>query len=188
MRGNVARATLLVSGKNERAEFQRTVKICQETATELPAIYLSEGRPYQQLWNAQGHTHSGVATATPVATNHAANPIPGSSGNGHSSHSDAMDLSDATGTHQKTSEEERMARLHDGRCLYGGGIGHMVRNWPIKSRNPVRAVTTQIELDRQADPNTLTHPNTSTLMHVNTFSGGGTRGGNGGNQGQSGNA
>ena len=178
----------LLLGRTKGLSFNELVKICQETDTESRAIHLSEGRSYQQPRNAQGHTHSRVATAAPLATNHAANPVPSGSGNGHSPHPDAMDLS-ATGTRGKISDEERAARLRDGRCLYCGGMGHMARNCPNKSRNPFRAAAAQIESDRHSDPNALTHPNTSTSTHVNPFGGGGgARGGNGGNQGQSGNA
>jgi len=99
-----------------------------------------------------------------------------------------MDLN-TIGTCGKILEEEWVARLRDGCCLYCGGMGHMAHNCPNKSRNPFCTAVAQIESDRHSDLNALIHLNMSTSTHVNPFGGGGgTTGGNGRNQGQSGNA
>jgi len=105
-----------------------------------------------------------------------------------------MDLS-AINARRKISEEEQAARLREGRCLYCGGVGHLARNCPNKTRNPFRAATAQVDPNPNPNPNTIeNHPNANPNPNTSTnpFSGGGGGGnwGSGGNggQGQSGNA
>jgi len=69
----------LLLGRTKGLSFNELVKICQETDTESHTIHLSEGRSYQHPPNAQGHNHSRVATAAPLAIN----PVPSGSGNRH---------------------------------------------------------------------------------------------------------
>ena len=170
--------------------FNKLVKICQETDTESHTIHLSEGRSYQHTPNAQDYNHSRVATAAPLAIN----PVPSGSGNGHSPHPDAMDLS-AAATRGKISEEERASRLHEGCCLYCRGVRHMACHCPNKSKNPFRAASAHIEgntnAPANASPNAFANPNT--FATPPNSGGGGNWGGNWGaggtgGKGQSGNA
>jgi len=96
-----------------------------------------------------------------------------------------MDLSSAA-TRGKISEEERVARLLEGRCLYCGGVGHMACHCPNKSKNPFRVASAHME----GNPNTLANPNANTFEPTSSGGGGGgNRGGGGtGSQGQLGNA
>ena len=121
----------LLLGRTKGLSFNELVKICQETDTESRAIHLSEGRSYQHPRNAQGHNHSRVVTAAPLAIN----PVPSVSGNGHSPHPDAMDLS-AAATRGKISKEERASRLREGYCLYCGGLGTWLTTAPTSRRTP----------------------------------------------------
>ena len=110
-----------------------------------------------------------------------------------------MDLSASGAGHGKISEQEKAARLREGRCLYCGLAGHMARHCPHKTRNPFHAASAQVEQFPDAPANQTFHtfanlntvanptPNSST----NPFSGGGggnSGGGGTGGQGQSGNA
>jgi hypothetical protein len=170
----------LLLGRTKKLTFDELVALCQETDTESRAIHLSEGRTYHQR-NSQGHVHPRAPTTTTIS-----NPPPNSAG--QIPHPDAMDLS-ATGGRGKISEEERAARLREGRCLYCGGLGHMARHCPNKTKNPFRAASAQME----QFPDTQTNnPNPNTLANPIPFSGsggGGNRGGDGSRgQGQTGNA
>jgi hypothetical protein len=171
----------LLLGRTKNLTFDELVTLCQETDTESRAIHLSEGRTHQHSRNHQGH-------APPRSTTVSAPPAGSSTANnsGHAFHPDAMDLS-ATGPRGKISEEERAARLREGRCLYCGGMGHLARNCPNKTRNPFRAAAAQMEPNPRPNPNTPMPSTPNTHAQSNPFSGGGgNRGGNGG--GQSGNA
>jgi len=107
-----------------------------------------------------------------------------------------MDLSASGAGRGKISEQERAARLREGHCLYCGGVGHMARHCPNKSKNPLRAASAQVEYfpDTPANPstfanpnlNTLANPNPNTFANPNPFGGGGGGGnsGGGGNGGQ----
>jgi len=182
----------LLLGRTKKLTFDELVALCQETDTESRAIHLSEGRSYhQQQRIPQGHAQSRAPATT---TTHTANPPPSCAS--QAPHPDAMDLS-ATGGRGKISEEERTARLREGRCLYCGGVGHMARHCPNKNRNPFRATAAQTMLQQDqnlpnANPNLTPTPtnNPNRNLYPNPFYGNeGNRGrGMGGGQGQSGNA
>ena len=175
--------------------------LCQETDTESHAIHLSKSRSYHQR-HSQGHVYPHALATTTIHN-------PPQNSTGQAPHPDTMDLS-ATGGRGKISEEERAARLREGCCLYCGGVGHMARHCPNKTKNPFRAASTYMEgnpnMFANPNPNTFANPNPNTFanpnpntfvnLHPNTFAnpfsgdgGGGNKGsGRTGGQGQSGNA
>jgi len=168
----------LLLGRTKKLTFDELVVLCQETDTESRAIHLSEGRSYHQR-NSQGHTHPRAPATTTIRN-------PPQNGTGQAPHPDAMDLS-VTGGRGKNPEEERAARLREGRYFYCGGVGHMARHCPNKTKNPFRAASAHME--GNPNPNTFVNPNTN--MFANPFSGaggGGNKGGGGtGGQDQPGN-
>jgi len=138
----------LLFGRTKKLTFDELEALCQETDTEFHAIHLSEGRSYhKQQCIPQGHAQSRAPANTAT---HTANPPP--SHVSQAPHPDAMDLS-ATGGWGKIPEEERTARLREGRCLYCGVVGHMTHHCPNKNRNPFRATAAQTML--QQDQNLL---------------------------------
>ena len=183
----------LLLGRTKNLTFNVLVVLCQETDTESGAINLSKGRSYLHSRNHQGHTHSRAPTTSPLATTPAISPVPSGSGNRHSLHPDAMDLS-ATRGRGKISEEERAARLLEGRCLYCSGVEYMGRHCPNKTKNPFHAASAHME----GNPNIVTNPNPDPFANpnpntsANHFSGGGgggnKEGGGTSGQGQSANA
>jgi len=107
-----------------------------------------------------------------------------------------MDLS-AMGGRGKISEEERTARLREGRCLYCRVVGHMTRHCPNKNRNHFCAAAAQTMLQQDqnllnVNPNLTPTPtdNPNRNLYLNPFYGNEGNGGRsmGGGQGQSGNA
>ena len=115
----------------KKLTFDELVALCQETDTESRAIHLSERRSYhqqQRISQGQTQSHAPATTATYTAN-------PPLSHASFAPHPDAIDLS-ARGGWGKISEEEHVARLREGRCLYCGAMGHMARHYPNKHRNP----------------------------------------------------
>jgi len=171
-------------GRTKKLTFDELVALGQETDTESRAIHLSKARSYH-LRNSQGHIHpcASATTTTP-------NPLP--NGASQTWHPHAIDLS-ATGGRGKVSEEERAARLCKGCCLFCGGVGHMARHCPYKTKNPFHATSTHME--ENLNTNTFVNPNADTFVNPNKLAnpfGGSGRGGNRGDggtggQGQSGN-
>jgi len=163
----------LLLGRTKKLTFDELLALCQETDTESCAIHLSEGRSYRQL-NPQGHIYPRAPATTTI-------PNPLQNGAGQAPHPDAIDLS-ATGGRGKISEEERAARLREGRCLYCGGVGHMAFHCPNKTKNPFRAASAHME----GNPNTNTsaNPNPDTFANPFSSSGGGGYKGGGGTRGQ----
>jgi len=174
----------MLLGRTKNLTFNELVTLCQETDTESRAIHLSEEWSNPHSRNHQGHMHPRTTTTTAPPT-----PSPTAANNGpiHTHHPDAMDLS-AMNARRKISEEERAARLREGRCHYCGRVEHLARNCPNKTRNPFCAAAAQVDPNPNLDPNTIAnHPNANPNLNTSTdpFSGGG--GGNwgsGGNGGQ----
>jgi len=161
----------LLLGKTKKLTFDELVALSQETDTESCPIHLSKGRSYHQR-NSQGHAHPRAPATTMI-------PNPPQNGAGQAPHPDAMDLS-MTGGRGKILEEEWAARLREGCCLYCGGVRHMARHCPHKTKNTFRAAS--VHMEGNPNPNTFANP----------FSGGGGGGNKGvggtGGQDQLGNA
>ena len=183
----------LLLGRTKGLSFNELVTLCQETDTESRAIHLSEGRSHHQYpRNPQGHPHARAPTASAGPSAYQ----PPSSAN-QAPHPDAMDLS-ATGSRGKISEEERAARLREGRCLYCGGVGHMARHCPNKTKNPFRVAAVYPDPNPNPNPAFANHPNPNPDPFGGSGGGGSGGGGNGGGgnrggggtggQGRSGNA
>jgi hypothetical protein len=117
-------------GRTQGLTFNQFVALCQQLDSEIRALQLHEGRH-----GASSHQHRGnqsqprTQASAPAATSQSAT-APG-----------PMDLS---ASRRKLSEQERAARLREGRCLYCGGLGHMAAQCPNKSRNPFRAAAVMV--------------------------------------------
>lgn len=180
----------LLLGRTKNLTFDALVALCQETDNESRAIHLSEGRSHQHHRTHQNQSQPRTPAATSFPTSNTV-----SNSYGQTPHPDAMDLSAASGR-GKISEEERVARMREGRCLYCGMPGHMARHCPHKTRNPFRAAAAQVSPQPTPHPNpntsTAANPNSSTAANSNPFYGSRGNVGNGGRgvggQGQSGNA
>lgn len=142
-------------GRTQGLTYNQFVALCQSLDSELRALQLREGRrntPRTNNNSSQPQTQPRTTTQNlvPHSTNTTAAP-PG-----------PMDLSSNS---RKISEQERAARLREGRCLYCGGSGHMARHCPNKNRNPFRAAAAQLETAQAETPppdqhrlNTPDHP------------------------------
>lgn len=166
-------------GRTHGLNFDEFVALCQQLDSEIRALQHYEGKSSNSSHQARPAQNAPRAY-TPVPTQNAGGPEP-------------MDLSASRG---KISEQERAARLREGRCLYCGEVGHMARHCPNKTKNPFRAaaVFTEQNVPRNPNPSTLVNqPNNLMNANPNPFigsGGGGNRGsgGNNGGQGQAGNA
>jgi hypothetical protein len=117
-------------GRTQGLTFDQFVGLCQQLDSEIRALQLHEGKhnttPHQHRGN-QSQNQPRATTTTP--TNQSAT-APG-----------PMDLS---ASKKKLSDQERAARLREGRCLYCGGVGHMAAQCPNKNRNPFRAAAATV--------------------------------------------
>ena len=125
------------------ADFTALAALCQQLDSQIRAVEArrkrrpagsSAPRANQVAPPTQPRTSAGTFAAAAPAVAAVANtdhfgPAP-------------MDLS---ANRRKISPEERASRLREGRCLYCGGLGHMARDCPNKSRNPFRAAATAIQ-------------------------------------------
>lgn len=134
-------------GRTQGLNYDGFVALCQRLDSELRALQLREGRrttnPPRQSSAPHPtaplrHTTHNTMPATTTATGTA----PG-----------AMDLS---ANSRRIPDQERAARLREGRCLYCGGSGHMARHCPNKNRNPFRAAVARLE-SAQPTNTTPTH-------------------------------
>jgi len=182
----------LLLGRTKKLTFDELVALCQETDTESHAIHLSEGQSYHQ----QQHISQGQAQSCARATTATYTANPPLSHASHAPHPDTMNLSTMGGL-GKISEEEYVARLREGRCLYCRGVGHMAHHYLNKHRNPFRAVATQTILQQDQNlPNANLNPtptptdNPNWNFYANPFDVNEGNGGRdmGGGQGQSGSA
>jgi len=118
-------------GRTQGLSFDQFVVLCQQLDMEIHALQLHEGRyntsSHQNRGN-QNQSRNSTTSATPTTSQSATAPGP-------------MDLS---ASRKKLSEQERAARLREGRCLYCGGLGHMAAQCPNKSRNPFRGAAAQV--------------------------------------------
>jgi len=118
-------------GRTQGLSFDQFVGLCQQLDSKIRALQLHEGRhntsSHQNRGN-QNQSRNSTPSATPTTSQSATAPGP-------------MDLS---ASRKKLSEQERAARLREGRCLYCGGLGHMAAQCPNKSRNPFRADAAQV--------------------------------------------
>lgn len=111
-------------GRTQGLTFNQFVALCQQLDSEIRALQLHEGRHGTSHQNRSNQNQPRTQAPTSTTTNQSATaPVP-------------MDLS---ASKKKLSEQERAARLREGRCLYCGGLGHMAAQCPNKSRNPFRA-------------------------------------------------
>jgi hypothetical protein len=183
----------LLLGRTKKLSFNELVALCQETDTESYAIHLSEGRSHQHQLYHQNHSHPHTPTTITTPINYTV-----LSSASQTPDPDTMDLS-ATVGRGKISEQERAARLRQGRCLYCRGVGHMARHCPNKNRNPFCAAGAQVTSQQNQNlPDTGSNPNLNTFANhpnpdtfANPFSGAGgvgNRGGGTGGEGQLGNA
>ena len=111
-------------GRTQGLSFDQFVGLCQQLDSEIRALQLHEGRHHTPRQNQPRPQN----TSSP-ATNQSATAT------------GPMDLS---ASRRKLSEQERAARLREGRCLYCGGLGHMAAQCPNKSRNPFRAAAAMV--------------------------------------------
>jgi len=118
-------------GRTQGLSFDQFVGIYQQLDSEIPVLQLHEGRhntsSHQNRGN-QNQSRNSTTSATPTTSQSATAQGP-------------MDLSSSR---KKLSEQERAARLREGRCLYCGGLGHMAAQCPNKSRNPFCAAAAQV--------------------------------------------
>lgn len=177
-------------GRKKGLNYEQFVALCQELDVGLRALHHREGKHNGGTAQRNHQNHSQPRTQTTTPTNYTA-PSSGT----QSPHPDAMDLS-ATGGRGKVSEQEKAARLREGGCFYCGGVGHMARHCPNKSKNPFRAASAHVEenpnASANASPDASANPNTFAIPH-NGSGGGGNWGGTWeavgtGGKGQSGNA
>jgi len=118
-------------GRTQGLSFDQLVGLCQQLDSEIHALQLHEGRQntssHQNRGN-QNQSRNSTPSATPTTSQSATAPGP-------------MDLS---ASRKKLSEQERAARLREGRCLYCGGLGHMAAQCTNRSRNPFRTAAAQV--------------------------------------------
>jgi hypothetical protein len=134
-------------GRTQGLTFDQCVGLCQQLDSEIRALQLHEGRH-----GTTSHQHRGSQNQPRTTT--AAPPHPTSQS---ATAPGPMDLS---ASKKKLSEQERAARLREGRCLYCGGVGHMAAQCPNKNRNPLRAAATLA-----SDPETPTTPEHHQCTH-----------------------
>jgi len=119
-------------GRTQGLSFDQFVGLCQQLDSEIRALQLHEGRHHTSRQNQPRPQNT-----SPPATNQSAT-APG-----------PMDLS---ASRKKLSEQERAARLREGRCLYCGGLGHMAAQCPNKSRNPFCAAAAIVSDSESTTP------------------------------------
>jgi len=139
-------------GRTQGLSFDQFVGLCQQLDSEIRALQLHEGRHNQNRGN-QNPPRNSTTSATPNTSQSATAPGP-------------MDLS---ASRKKLSEQERAARLREGRCLYCGGLGHMAAQCPNKSRNPFRAAAAQVS---DSEPTTPSGASSEHHQHAHGCCGG----------------